>query len=52
MEILENDVLEMISGGDAAQDAAAVNANANTAMMVCGAGNVASVSTTGFACKK
>jgi len=51
MEILENDVLEMIGGGDAEQNAAAVNANANTAVRVCGAGNVASVSTTGFSCK-
>jgi len=51
MEVLENDMLEMIGGGDAAQDAAAVNANANTALRVCGVGNVASVSTTGFACK-
>ena len=51
MEILENDEIAQVSGGDAAQDVAAVNANANTALRVCGVGNVASVTTAGFTCK-
>lgn len=52
MKVLENEMLEVVSGGDAAQDTAAVAANAETAVSVCGQGKVASVSTTGFTCKK
>jgi hypothetical protein len=52
MEMLDIEAFDLVGGGAAAQDAAAVNANANTALAVCGTGNVASVSATGFACKK
>ena len=52
MKVLENQMLEAVSGGDASQDTAAVAANATVAVEVCGQGKVASVSTTGFTCKK
>ena len=51
MRLLETKEIEVVAGGTAADDAAAVRANAQTAENTCGKGNVASVSTTGFSCK-
>ncbi|MBL8512104.1 MAG: hypothetical protein JNM52_10715 [Betaproteobacteria bacterium] len=49
MDVLNLKEIELVSGGEG--EAAAVRENANTAERVCGKGNVASVSTTGFTCK-
>lgn len=51
MRLLETKEMEVVAGGTAAEDAAAVRANAQTANATCGQGNVKSVSTTGFECK-
>ena len=51
MRILETKEIEVVAGGTASEDAAAVRANAQQAELTCGKGNVKSVSTTGFECK-